>query len=234
MDWRGQIALFELVDFVAVAALVVCWLGASLLAETSPLGRKSTAVLMAEYRRAWMREFVTREPRIFDSQIVGQLRQGTAFFASASMISIGGCLALLGNSEQLAGVATDLTLEAAPLIVWEIKLVLMLGLAVNAFLKFVWAHRLFGYCAVLMSAVPNEADDPRAYQIAHKAGEINVLAARSYNRGLRSVYFGIAAVGWLAGAWVLLGAVAFTMGVILRREFASQSRAVLLDEPTGK
>jgi uncharacterized membrane protein len=62
-----------------------------------------------------------------------------------------------------------------------------------------------------------------------KAAAINIAGARSYNRGLRSVYFGIAATAWLAGGWTLLAAVTFTVGVILRREFASQSRRVLLD-----
>ena len=70
---------------------------------------------------------------------------------SASMIAIGGGFALLGNAERLAGLAGELTLETAPIVVWEIKLIVMLLFATNAFLKFVWAHRLFGYAAVLMA-----------------------------------------------------------------------------------
>lgn len=185
---------------------------------------------MAQYRREWMRVFVTRDPRIFDSQLAGQLRQGTAFFASASMIAIGGGFALLGNADRLRGLAQDLTQINEPLFVWEIKLVLMLLLAANAFLKFVWSHRLFGYAAILMGAVPQDPNDPQALPRAMKAGEINVQAGRSYNRGLRAVYFGIAASAWLAGAWALILATLFTMGVVMRREFASQSRAVLLDD----
>jgi uncharacterized membrane protein len=104
----------------------------------------------------------------------------------------------------------------------------MLLFAVNAFLKFVWSHRLFGYCSVLMAAVPNDLDDPNVYVRASQAGEINITAARGYNRGLRSVYFGIASVAWLLGAVPLLMATVFTVAVILRREFASESRAVLL------
>jgi uncharacterized membrane protein len=84
-----------------------------------------------------------------------------------------------------------------------------------------------------MGAVPQDPNDPQALPRAMKAGEINVQAGRSYNRGLRAVYFGIAASAWLAGAWALILATLFTMGVVMRREFASQSRAVLLgDLPT--
>lgn len=229
MDWMQQIAEFSTIDLVALAVLFSVWLGINQAVEHPPKARPSMSMLMSHYRREWMNQFVTREPRIFDSQIIGNLRQGTAFFASASMIAIGGGLALIGNADVLRGVATDLTLQSAPTVVWEIKLLLLLLFATNAFLKFVWSHRLFGYCAVLMAAVPNDAKDPVAFARAAKAGEINVTAARGYNRGLRSVYFGIASAAWLLGAVPLLLATLCTLGVILRREFASNSRRVLLD-----
>ena len=60
---------------------------------------------MAQYRREWMTQMVTRDPRIFDAQIISSLRQGTAFFASTSMLAIGGTLAMIGNGEKLSGIA---------------------------------------------------------------------------------------------------------------------------------
>ena len=224
-----QIALFSTLDRVAVAILLLVWVASTQLIEHPPRTRPSVSALMADYRREWMKHFVSRDPRIFDSQIIGNLRQGTAFFASASMIAIGGGLALIGNADLLRGVAEDLTFDRAPTFVWEVKLMLMLVFATNAFLKFVWSHRLFGYCAVLMAAVPNDPQDPLAMPRAAKAGEINVTAARGYNRGLRSVYFGIAAAAWLLGGAALILAALFTALVILRREFASESRRFLLD-----
>jgi uncharacterized membrane protein len=231
MGWKTAIEALSQLDLIAVSCFFVIWLGMSWFIENPPKSRPSTSHLMAQYRRMWMREFVTREPRIFDSQIIASLRQGTSFFASASMIAIGGGFALLGNADRLRGVAQDLTTGAAdPVVVWELKLILMLVLAANAFLKFVWSHRLFGYCSVLMAAVPNDSSDPVAMPRAVKAGEVNITAAKAYNRGLRSVYFGIASSAWLGGPIALMIATAFTCAVILRREFASISRAVLLDE----
>ncbi len=230
---------FSAVDIAALVFLIIAWLGSTWIIERSPARFPSTSKLMSEYRREWMRQFVTREPRIFDAQIVASLRQGTAFFASASMIAIGGGFALIGNADRLRGVANDLTLQSAdPVVVWELKIFVMLAIAANAFLKFVWSHRLFGYCSVLMAAVPNDPNDPLAYARAAKAGEVNITAAKGYNRGLRSVYFGIASSAWLLGAWPLIGAVLMTLLVIGRREFASVSRAVLLEDtdkipPTG-
>ncbi|MGY9045876.1 MAG: DUF599 domain-containing protein, partial [Rhodobacterales bacterium] len=185
MIWTEQIGLFTRLDYAALALLLLGWMGCNWIIDHPPKWRPSVSMLMADYRREWMRHFVTRQPRIFDSAIIDNMRQGTAFFASASMIAIGGGLAMIGKADMLSGVAKDLTLgsETAPAIVWEIKLLLMLFFATNGFLKFVWSHRLFGYCAVLMAAVPNDVDKPVAYIRAAKSGEINITAARSFNSG---------------------------------------------------
>lgn len=228
MDWLDRLSLFTTLDAVGLGLLILSWVGCSLVVENAPKSYPSTSQIMAEFRREWMRQFVRRDPRIFDSQIISSLRQGTAFFASASMIAIGGGFALLGNAERLRGVAQDLTLESDPIFLLEVKLLVLLLFAANAFLKFVWSHRLFGYCSVIMAAVPNDPEDPQALPMALQAGELNITAARGYNRGLRAVYFGIASSAWLLGAGPLILATLATLLVILRREFASQSRHVLI------
>lgn len=146
------------------------------------------------------------------------------------MIAIGGTLALIGNAERVAGVAQDLTLVDKPTIVWEIKLLLVVFFLTNAFLKFVWSNRLFGYCSVVMAAVPNDPTHERAAPMAAKAAELNITATRSFNRGLRSVYFALASIAWLAGAIPLSLTALTTLIVIWRREFASQSREILLED----
>lgn len=229
MDIIEQISHFSTADLASLGLLFAFWIGLLWRVEHPSAKHPSTSVLMAGYRRAWMQEMVTRQPRIFDAQILSTLRQGTAFFASTCMIAIGGTLALVGNADQLAGVAEDIALADDPTIVWELKLMVVALFLTNAFLKFVWANRLFGYCSVVMAAVPNDLDDPRVHRRAKQAAEINVTAARSFNRGLRSIYFALAATAWLAGALPLAVAAVVTFIVIWRREFASQSRKILLD-----
>ena len=221
---------FSGLDAIAVGMLILTWVLTGYLVEHPPKGRISVAVLMADYRRDWMQQFVTRQPRIFDANVIDSLRQGTAFFASASMIAIGGGVALIGNSARVEGLAQDLTLQTEGVVI-EVKIMLVIVFLANALLKFIWAHRLFGYCAILMAAVPNDADDPTAYQRAEQAAEINITAAKSFNRGLRAIYFSLAAIGWLLGAWALMAAVAVSALVLMRREFASHSRQVMLERP---
>lgn len=226
----GNLALFTPLDVAAFAVLVLLWCVIGWRIENPAAQKPSTSSIMAGYRRKWMSEMIARDVRIFDAQTMGTLRQGTSFFASTSVIAIGGTLALIGNADQLAGVAQDLTEAAAPRIVWEMKLLVIVGFLTNAFLKFVWANRLFGYCSVVVGAAPNDPNEPSAPSFARKAAELNISAARSFNRGLRAIYFGLAAVAWLAGAIPLIIAAFVTCGVIWRREFASTSRKVLLED----
>lgn len=215
-------------DLIALAVLFTAWLGIGWFTERPPAGRPSVSVLMTRYRREWMRQMVEREPRIFDGTILASLREGTAFFASACMIGTGGLLALIGNAERLRTLASGLELNPTADTGWELRLLVPMFFVVNAFLKFVWAHRLFGYCAVMMAAVPNKADHPDAMSRAMQAADLNITAARSFNAGLRSVYFALGALGWLAGAWTLMLGAGIVLWVTWRREFNSTSRAVIL------
>ncbi|MEM8579212.1 MAG: DUF599 domain-containing protein [Pseudomonadota bacterium] len=229
MTWSDRLSLFTPLDFAALALAVLAWQALSFVIEHPPKGRISVSQIMAAYRRAWMQEMITREPRIFDAQIIGSLRQGTAFFASTAVLAIGGTLALIGNADALTDIATELLLSADPAFVWELKLVVVALFLTNAFLKFVWSNRLFGYASVLMGAVPNDIAHPLCAPRAAQAAEINVTAARAFNRGLRSVYFALASAVWLGGPVPYLAAILFTCLVIWRREFASQSRRILLE-----
>ncbi len=231
MTFAMLTAQFTALDAVAVATILLAWVATTHLIENPPKNHPSVSRLMAFYRQEWMVHYVERDVRVFDAQIMGNLRQSTAFFASSSMIAIGGLVALIGNTERIAGVAKDLTQVAEPASVLELKLVLVLLFIGNAFLKFVWSHRLFGYCSVLMAAVPNDPSHPAALSRAQKAGTINITASRSFNRGIRAIYFGLAAAAWLLGPVMLLMGVLVTVIVLGRREFASQSRAALLQEP---
>lgn len=230
MTWTERAYLFSVYDYASLAVLLLAWLLIGWMIEHATDKRPSTSRLMADYRRAWMREMISREPRIFDAQIVASLRQGTAFFASTSVIALGGGLALLGNAERVTSVASELIQAEAPTFVWEVKLVVMILFLTNAFLKFVWANRLFGYASVVMASVPNDTSHPECNKRADQSAEINILAAISFNRGLRSVYFALAATAWLAGPATLGLATLLTLAVIWRREFASRARKVLLQK----
>jgi uncharacterized membrane protein len=223
------LAALSRADAAAVALLVLAWAGTGWLTERPPTGRPSVTVMMAEVRREWMREFLRRDNRIFDAQIIASLRQGTAFMASTSILAVGGVLALIGNVDPLEGLAAEIGQEQASRLLWQVRLVPCALFLTHAFLRFVWSNRVFGYASVMMAAVPTDPEDPRSAPRAARAAELNVRAALNFNRGLRAMYFALASLAWLAGPLPLGGATLAVAASLLRREFASVPRDILSD-----
>ncbi|MFD1808402.1 DUF599 family protein [Gemmobacter lanyuensis] len=90
MDALTLIRLFTPADMLALGYSLA---GAALLQhaiESPRFPRPSVSQIMAHYRRDWMREMVTRQPRIFDATILDGLRQGITFYASSCLIGLGG------------------------------------------------------------------------------------------------------------------------------------------------
>jgi uncharacterized membrane protein len=222
-------AYFTFLDLVAAILLALVWLLGGFWIDGGKSKKPSTSRLMANYRKLWMVQMIDREPRIFDATILGSLRQGTTFFASATMIAIGAGSALIGQTDRLQMVAEDLIADGqTPDVVWEIKILVLILLLANGFLKFVWAHRLFGYCAIVMASTPNDTTHDDTHVMAKRAAKLANFAARSFNRGLRSLYFALATLAWLLGpiAWIV--AILATAIMMYRREFASHSRNAIL------
>lgn len=228
MDALTLLRLFAPADLAAVTYTLAGGFALHWAIESPKLPRLSVSQILSHYRRDWMREFVTRQPRIFDATVLDGLRQGITFYASSCLLALGAGLALLADTAPLQGLAQSFDLASDPALLVKAKILFSLGFVVNAFLKFVWSHRLFGYCSVLMASVPNDPNHPRAYDRAARAAEVNITAARNYNRGLRSVYFALGSLGWLLGPWALLLTMSATFATLTRREFASQSRAAMV------
>lgn len=223
----SALALLSSLDWVALGVLLVIWQGISFVIEHETERRPSVYILMQRYRREWLRQMVTREPRIFDAQVLSALQQTAAFFSSACLLALGGGIALLGQAERAAEVFAGLSGEVASPTVWQEKLIVVLAILTIALLRFIWSVRLYGYQAVVMAAVPNEPGEA-AYREATRAATLHINAARSFTRGLRALYFSIACLVWLVGAVPMLVAIALTAGVLIRREWFSESREALL------
>lgn len=111
----------------------------------------------------------------------------------------------------------------------------MLGLAVifvYAFFKFAWAYRLYNYAAILLGAAPAPqlGGGPEARAAGHRAGSMNIVAGGHFNRGQRAFFFALAYLGWFVSAYVLIATTAAVLGVMWRRQFASDARLAILDE----
>ena len=137
------------------AFFVVEWLVYGVTLEHTAYGRDSLSARMNPYREVWMRRMLDREARMVDMQIMASLQNGTAFFASTSLIAIGGGLALLRATNDALAVLRELPVDLTPSpALWEIKCVGLILIFIYAFFKFAWSYRLFNYVAILLGAMP--------------------------------------------------------------------------------
>lgn len=218
-------------DVAAVAFLLSAWITIGWWIERKTARRPSVTVLMAQYRHDWMRQLVKRDQRIFDAALLQNLRDGSAFFASTSLIALGGGLTLIGSPAPLQDITAPLIGVDATAQTVQIKLLPTIILLTSAFLRFAWANRLFGYFSVLIGAVPAEQGHPLEHHRAKQAAVINTRAAANFNRGLRALYFALASLAWLLGPIALAIASLATVWTLYEREFLSLPRKILAEDP---
>src|ERR1700709_2395715 len=92
------------VDILAVGFFALEWTVYAVTLQHTAYGRDSLSARMNVYREVWVRRMLDRDARMVDMQIMASLQNGTAFFASTSLIAVGGALALLrATNAALAG-----------------------------------------------------------------------------------------------------------------------------------
>lgn len=230
----GLAEIFDRTDFAAVLTFLGGWTIYNLVVDHSPLSRLGLSQRMNVQREAWMQTLVRRDLRMIDTAIMAGLQQGTGFFASACIFAIGGCFALIGSSEQIMTIVTDLPLEGgASRALVEAKLLGLVTIFAYAFFKFGWAYRLFNYCSILIGAIPMRSDADGAPAEAafalDRALAMNRIAARHFNAGLRGIFFGLAYLGWFVGPFVLIATTFLVMAILAHRQFLSDATRSLAD-----
>lgn len=222
---------FSSIDYVALLFFVAAWFSYWVAVELTPAGKRGLNLLMNGYRHRWMEQMVVRENRIVDTTILASLQNGTAFFASTSLIAIGGVLALLQSTDSVLPVFADLPFGEPPTrLAWDVKVVGLAVIFVYAFFKFAWSYRLFNYMAILVGAVPvlKESSREEALAVARQAGAMNAVAGKHFNRGQRAFFFSLAYLGWFVSAYLFIGATAGVLLVMWRRQFLSDAHDAVL------
>jgi uncharacterized membrane protein len=215
-----------LVDIIAVGFFALEWLVYALTLEHSEYGKNSLSARMNHFREAWVRQMLDREARMVDMQIMASLQNGTAFFASTSLLAIGGALALLRATNDALSVLGALPIDITPSpALWEIKCVGLILIFIYAFFKFAWSYRLFNYVAILFGAMPPASRRDSAEAQAHvmRTTLLFESAGRHFNRGQRAFFFALGYLGWFISPWVLFITTGAVVIVTWRRQFASNA-----------
>jgi uncharacterized membrane protein len=221
----------KFMDWLALGWFFVWWIGYVRLARWYAKRVPSLVMRMTRLRTHWMTEVVTREVRIGDINILANLSNGSTFFASTTLLILGGLLALLGTTDKVAMVVMELpfTRQAAGTDrFWDIKILLLTGIFTFAFFKFTWSLRLYHFCSVMVGGSPPiEAPQERKDDFIQHASATAGLAADSFNNGLRAYYFGLAALMWFINPWAWMVATSWVVLILYLREFRSDALETL-------
>jgi uncharacterized membrane protein len=224
-------------DIAALVFFLLAWAGYAIAVEWGPGSEGGLNARMHSYRDIWMRRTLNRELRMVDAQIMAALQNGTAFFASTSLIAIGAGLTMLRATDEVHAMLTHLPLGATPSQAqWEVKAVGLILIFVYAFFKFAWSYRLYNYVAIMIGAMPPATERTSAEAERHVLRTTGLFesAGRHFNRGQRAFFFALGYLGWFAGPWVLFVTTAAVVIVMWRRQFASTAQRALMAELPAK
>jgi len=211
-------------DLLSLAWFVMLWIGYTVYADRHARRAQSLRAVMHAYREQWMQQMLLRDNRVVDVNILRNLLQGVAFFASATLLILAGLLTILGSTDRAIEIVRALPFAATTtLLQWELKLIVLCMIFVYAFFKFTWALRQFNYCSTLIGAAPKGQDDA----FARRAAEMATHASKDFNQGLRAYYFSLAALGWFVSPWLFMAATTAVVVVLYLREYRSTALNVL-------
>nr|WP_297357466.1 DUF599 domain-containing protein [uncultured Caldimonas sp.] len=226
------LTLLPWIDWLALAWFFTGWVGYALFARKRSASSMSLLAVTNQYRRLWMVQTTGRDVRVVDGIVIQNLSTSPSFFASTTILIIGGLLALLGTTDKAAELVKEIPFAArTSTLVFDLKLLLLLGVFVYAFFRFTWSLRQYTFGALMVASAPDyrvfERGEASREEFADRAGRIVGMAAETFNDGLRAYYMAFAVIAWFfSPLWFAVGT-AGVVYILYQREFHSEVLAIL-------
>lgn len=214
----------HLIDLFVLGWLVACWTGYAYYAERKSGRTASLVVAMRLYRREWFKHVLQHENRIADVAAFSSLLTGATFFASTAILILGGLVAMLGTTDRVIDVVSELPFARPDSELFSrIKIILMIAIFVYAFFKFTWSIRQYNFCTVLVGAAPVTKEPHEHEGYVDTMTKVASHAAEDFNQGLRAFYFAFAAIAWFFHPWLSVAGSALVVYILHQREFRSRT-----------
>lgn len=221
-------------DWLAIVWFFGSWLVYSRFARQENPGRPSILWATNRYRHFWLMQTTARDPRVIDGIIAQNLSSTPSFFSSTTIIIIGGLFALLGTTDRASELVREIPFAVqTSVLVFDLKVLMMIGIFVFAFFRFSWSMRQYTFAALLIGSLPPPADfasgkfDREVF--ARRASRMVGVAAETFNDGLRAYYLSFAVMAWFFSTPAFMLATAVVILILYNREFRSDVLQVLKD-----
>jgi uncharacterized membrane protein len=172
---------------------------------------------------------------MLDGLITQTLSNTPAFFSSTSIFVIGALFAVLGTTDKVTELLSDIPFaQATTLVVFEFKVLLLIATFVYSFFRFSWCMRQYTFVALVIGSMPapeqfasGQFDRERFVQ---RAASMVGAAAETFNDGLRAYYFSFALLAWFISPLAMVVATAIVVAILYSREFRSEVLSILKDD----
>jgi len=226
-------------DMVSLLWFALLWGGYTFYADRLKGEGRTLLTVMRKHREVWMVRMLNRENRMTDANILGNIMRSVGLFSTTTLFILAGLLAIMGAVDKVQTLVQGLPYVAeASRIEWELKVLLLLMIFIYAFFKFAWSLRQFNYALVLIGAAPppDEAQSEDALAFARGTARVISGAVLNFNRGVRTYYFGLAALSWFLHPLLFGVITVWVVAVLYRREFRSHTLTLLesIPEPDVK
>lgn len=216
----------SIIDIFALLAFAFSWSGYTWFARKKAKTTDCLARSLNQHRIYWMSEAITRDIRVGEAALLANLERNIAFFASSTLLILAGLLTLFAKIDTLEIVISSMPYaDHASHLAIQFKLSLLAFIFVLSFFQFTWSMRQYGFVNVMIGAAPidksglNENLKLYAKQIAI----VQDQAAHSYNYGLRSYYFALAAICWFFHPVLFILMSLWVVYTLYSREFNSKA-----------
>jgi len=219
-------------DWAALALFFFGWNAYAAFASWRAKVERTLLSSTNHYRKLWMMQVTYRDQRIVDAAITQNLASSPSFWASTTILVLGGLLAVLGTSERATEIVRDLPFAArTSMLVFDLKVMVLIAVFIYAFFRFTWSMRVYSFGAIMVGSAPNvdvfDAGRADRAEFAQRAGQLMGMAAESFADGLRAYYMSFAVFGWFASPGLFAALTLAVLWVLYRREFRSDVSLVL-------
>jgi uncharacterized membrane protein len=217
---------FSFIDIVSLSVFIFSWFGYTLFARRKAKTTDCIARSLHQHRIHWMYEVLTRETRVSEAALLANLERNIAFFASSTLLILAGIFTLFAKVETLESVINSLPYaDQVHHLAIQLKLCLLAFIFVLSFFQFTWSMRQYGFLNVMVGAAPIDlsGSNENLLQYAKQMATVQDQAAHSYNYGLRSYYFALAAMCWFFHPILLVLMSLWVVYTLYTREFNSKA-----------
>jgi uncharacterized membrane protein len=214
---------------IALLLIFVCWLSYGPL--LNKLGRGTLNGQLHVVRLRWMRKMqaTSREHRIFDAIMIGQLTTMVTFFGSGTLIVTAGLVGALASVGGVHGMMTRV--EFFPPIslgLFTIHFAALTLIMAVSFFSFAYAIRKIGYTlAMIGGLIESGSDEEHARIMIAQTATVLTAAVKSLNNGIRGFYFAVAALFLFVSPFVAIFiTLLITTVLVYRQGYSTEAQAI--------